>query len=217
MMLIRRRRKQGMEKGAKSPANEKDVPPPAPVPVQGALDHPRQPQPPPATPQQRQQQDEQQHRGKNAHEVSALLVRPDGTSSAVTINRYTGDGIARALGCRCIRRWPYAYTLDTVVGTGRVYRYDVWVDEEARAPDREAKEDNLFASAAAHPLNEATGHLIAGDALLVSIIADGPERHLGIDDWSRIHDATWRDDEAADINADGLTALCRLARRARSL
>nr|UDO46918.1 hypothetical protein [Pandoravirus massiliensis] len=165
-------------------------------------------------PMPRQKSGEQ---GGSPHEVSALLVRPDGTVGATTINRYTGDGIARALGCRCIRRWPYAYTLDSVVAGDRVYRYDVWVDEEARAADREPQEDNLFASAAAHPLNETTGHVIAGNAILISIAVDGPERHLGVDDWSRIHDATWRDDEAAESNADGPTALCRVVRRARSL
>ncbi|WBR15030.1 hypothetical protein pkur_cds_856 [Pandoravirus kuranda] len=210
-----------MEKRGKSPTDRGQSLRRASAPLQDMPGHPRSPPPRPFAetqpPQQQQQQQGEQHRGDNAHDVSALLVRPDGTTSVVTINRYTGDGIARALGCRCIRRWPYACTLDTVVGGDRVYRYDVWVDEEARAPDREAKEDNLFASAAAHPLNETTGHVIAGDALLVSIVVDGPERHLDVDDWARIHDATWRDDDAADMNADGLTALCRLTRRARSL
>ncbi|AVK77596.1 hypothetical protein pmac_cds_908 [Pandoravirus macleodensis] len=213
MMLMRRRRKHRTEKRTGAPANEEGNAHVASAPARNAPSHVWRPQ---SFSETRQHQQGDQHRD-SAHDVSALLVRPDGTASVVPINRYSGDGIARALGCRYIRRWPYAYTLDTVVGRDRDYRYDVWVDEEARAPDREAKEDNLFASAAAHPLNEATGHLIAGDALLVSIVVDGPERHLNMEDWSRIHDATWRDDETADMNADGLTALCRLARRARSL
>ncbi|QBZ81769.1 hypothetical protein pclt_cds_1192 [Pandoravirus celtis] len=46
--------------------------------------------------------------------------------------------------------------------------------------------DNLYASLAAHPLNEATDHVIGGSALLVSVVEEGSGRHLRKADWEHI-------------------------------
>ncbi|AGO83328.1 hypothetical protein pdul_cds_1050 [Pandoravirus dulcis] len=170
---------------------------------------------------------QQQQQGRGEHQVDALLVRCDGSATTVTVDRRTGKGMAEALGCVGICRWPHAYTLDTVVGRGdRVYRYDVWIDEEAsplvelgavRRP--RTRPDNLYASLAAHPLNEATDHIIGGAALLVSILDEGPGRHLREADWQHIWAAVSGgdgDDDAVVIaNCHGATALCRRTGRER--
>lgn len=171
----------------------------------------------------------QQH--KKEHEVDALLVRCDGTATTVTVDRRTGRGMAKALGCVGICRWPYAYTLDTVVARdGRTYRYDVWIDAEAspivelgviRRP--RTSPDNLYASLAAHPLNEATDHVIGGSALLVSVVEEGSGRHLRKADWEHIWAAVsgvtdpcdGDVDEVVVANCHGATALCRRAGRER--
>ncbi|ATE82315.1 hypothetical protein psal_cds_1394 [Pandoravirus salinus] len=182
-----------------------------------------------AAPEHQQQKRRQQ---KDQHEVDALLVRCDGTTTTVTVDRRTGRGMAEALGCVGICRWPYAYTLDTVVARGgRIYRYDVWIDGEA-SPIAElgtvrrprAGPDNLYASLAAHPLNEVTDHVIGGSALLVSIVDEGPGRHLSRTDWDHIWAAVSCGADSCDTdagelvvaNCHGPTALCRRAGRKRS-
>lgn len=130
--------------------------------------------------------------------VDGLLVKADGEIATTRVDAETGDGIATALGCRRAERWYYQYMLDAVSIGDRTYRYDVWVDAEARAAGRP---DNLCASLAAHPLNGAYGWLVAGDALLVSV--DPARPHMAVADWSAIQDAVCHDRQAVEANCQG--------------
>lgn len=96
------------------------------------------------------------------------------------------DRASALLECRAVERWPYSRQLDVIRGpNGRKYRFDIWVDEEGLMAGRE---DNLCASLAAHPLNEAFGHVIAGPALLVPLPGG---RAFSLEDWGQICKGVW--------------------------
>jgi len=115
---------------------------------------------------------------------NVLLVKPGHEN--VCVVDIAKVGMAAALGCARIERWPYQYQLDTVTGSNGVdYRFDIWIDEEGALKGEEV---NHCASIAAHPYNELNGPMICGNALLVPLRASA---EYGLGDWAAVCDGVW--------------------------
>jgi hypothetical protein len=134
--------------------------------------------------------------GKRA--VRALLVVPgdESLTRAVEVDPDDARQLARHIGCDLVELWPRSHSLRKVdTPSGRSYRYDIWVDEEGAINGAEA---NMCATFAAHPLGQAMGLVVAGNALLVS--TDKAQPDLGVDDWRQICQGVYYDDDMVDHN-----------------
>lgn len=128
-----------------------------------------------------------------------LHVLPGDETKTVVIPRDTQD-LAGVIGCERVQLWPGDWQLDSIeTPSGRHYRFNVWVDESGRM---RAARVNRCATLAAHPLNEAMGHVIYGSAVLEPI--DGASYTL--DDWRQICQGVWYDERLVERNAAGRMA-----------
>jgi hypothetical protein len=134
---------------------------------------------------------------------AAILILPGDEDNSTLVDIETKGGapryksLAKALGAERAEQWPPQYTLEALDGGGgRKYSYDLFVDEEGVL---KGLPYNRCATLSAHPLGEARVRWIHGPCVLIA----RDRRGLTLDDWKRICQAVYYDDDLVEKNARG--------------